>query len=66
VRGTIKWNGAAFEQLDASNEVRDSNETVRYDGVDEDGANSGLYGIEVRRVSGSSCTPYTLEVQDGN
>jgi len=61
-----KWNGAAFEQLDASNEVRDSNETVRYDGVDEDGANSGLYGIEVRRVSGSSCTPYTLEVQDGN
>jgi cell division septation protein DedD len=61
-----KWNGAAFELLDQSNEVRDSNETVRYDGVNVDEANSGLYGIEVRRVSGSSCTPYTLEVQDGN
>lgn len=61
-----KWNGAAFELLDASNEARDSNETVRYDGVDEDGANSGQYAIEVRRVAGSSCTLYALEIEDGN
>jgi hypothetical protein len=59
-------NGDVFEQIDASNADRDSNETVRYDGIDEDGVNTGQYGIEVRRVSGSSCTAYTLEIQDGN
>jgi hypothetical protein len=59
-------NGDVFEQVGASTNDRDSNETIRYDGLPEDEANTGQYGIEVRRVSGSSCAPYTLEVQDGN
>jgi hypothetical protein len=61
-----KKNGDVYEQIGASNNDSNSNETIRYDGSDVDGANSGDYGIEVRRVSGSSCTRYTLRVQDGN
>lgn len=59
-------NGDVFEEVDASTNDGSANETVRYDGVDIDGANSGQYGLEVRRVSGTSCNKYTLRIQDPN
>ncbi|MCC6847577.1 MAG: hypothetical protein IT294_03680 [Deltaproteobacteria bacterium] len=61
-----RWSGDAFEPIGASTNDRDSNETIRYDGLAADETNSAQYGIEVRRVSGSSCAPYTLAVEDGN
>jgi hypothetical protein len=54
-----------WEPVDFSDNDRTGNETVRYDGID-DADNTGQYGVEVRRVNGSSCTPYTLEIEDGN
>ena len=59
-------NGDVFEEIAASTNDSNSNETVRYDGVDIDGANTGEYGIEVRRISGSSCSKYALRIQDGS
>lgn len=59
-------HGDVFEQIGSSTNDRDTNETIRFDGSPEDESNTGQYGIEVRRVSGSSCTPYVLEVQDGS
>lgn len=59
-------NGDVFEEIGSSKNDRDTNEAIRFDGFPEDEANTGQYGIEVRRVSGSSCAPYTLEVSDGN
>jgi len=59
-------NGDVFEQIGASTNARDANELIVYEGVAEDGANGGQYGIEVRGITGSACTPaYALEVKDG-
>lgn len=58
-------NGSAFDQLDQSTNNGTGSESVSYDpgdGVDA----SGTYGVEVRRVSGSSCANYTLDVSNPN
>ncbi len=54
-----------WEQVDSSDNGGTGSEAVRYDGI-EDIDNTGQYGVEVRRVTGSSCTPYTLEIKDGS
>jgi hypothetical protein len=59
-------NGDVFEEIGTSTNTRDSNELIVYEGDSDDGANGGQYGIEVRAVTGSACTPpYTLEIKDG-
>ena len=59
-------NGDVFEEIGASTNARDANELIVYEGHGEDGTNGAQYGVEVRAVSGSACTPpYTLEIKDG-
>ena len=54
-----------WEQVDFSDNGGTGAESVRYDGID-DADNTGQYAVEVRHVSGSSCTPYTLDIKDGS
>jgi hypothetical protein len=58
-------NGSDYDLLDSSTHDGTGSESVAYDpagGVDA----SATYGVEVRRVSGSSCAHYTLEVSNPN
>ena len=57
-----RWNGAAFDQVDSSTNTGSATESACYDGTGGD--DSASYGVEVRRVAGSSCDPYTLEIKD--
>ncbi len=54
-----------WEQVDFSDNGGTGAASVRYDGID-DADNTGQYAVEVRHVSGSSCTPYTLDIKDGS
>jgi hypothetical protein len=49
--------------LDESTNNGTGSETVEFD-PDGPGDQSGTYGIEVRRVAGSSCESYRLEIED--
>ena len=59
-------NGDAFDLLDQSTHDGTGSESVAYDPNAGAGDVSGTYGVEVRRVSGSSCASYTLEVSNPN
>ena len=57
-------DGAVFTELDHSTNDGTGSEAVSFDG--DAGDNSGQYGVEVRRIAGSSCDPYQLEIENPN
>ncbi len=57
-------DGATFIELDRSTNDGTGSETVAFSGNGDD--KSGRYGIEVRRIEGSSCELYRLEIENPN
>jgi hypothetical protein len=59
-----RLDGNVFTELDQSTNDGTGAEAVDFDG--DGGDNSGRYGVEVRRITGASCDPYTLEIGNPN
>jgi len=57
-----RWDGQSYQLLDASTNDGTGSEVVRYSHTGD--GESGRYGIEVRGISGASCAPYTLAIQN--
>ncbi|MEO6028971.1 MAG: hypothetical protein ABIR79_19070 [Candidatus Binatia bacterium] len=59
-----RLEGAIFTELDRSTNDGTGAETVGFSGNGDD--KSGRYGIEVRRIEGSSCELYRLKIENPN
>ncbi len=59
-----RWDGQSYQPLDTSTNDGTGDEVVSFSHSGD--GESGRYGVAVRGVTGASCTPYTLEIQNPN
>ncbi len=59
-----RLDGAVFTLIDQSTNNGTGSETVTFSG--NGGDNSARYGVEIRRIDGSSCEPYSLKIENPN